>query len=133
MRLRTLAAAACGTALALGIAATPAHAGEAGPACGYEVCLGTTNGSATLYFDRYGGSTWQVCDDAPDGKRAIAEVRSPSGQVLRLQAAGGYGTCSTQQTLYPAPAGGSAVSLKVWVQNGSNGSPQYTRYGTYRW
>ncbi|WP_190108409.1 hypothetical protein [Streptomyces cinnamoneus] len=130
---RTLVGAACGTALALGVAAAPAQAAETREMCGFEVCLSTTNGSAPLYFDRYGGSTWKVCDDAPDKKRAMAEVRSPSGQVLRLQTADGYGSCSPEQTLYPAPSRGSVLSLKVWVQKGSGGTPQYHGYGSYRW
>ncbi|MBP2400587.1 hypothetical protein [Streptomyces syringium] len=134
MRLhRTLVGAACGTALALGVAAAPAQAARTPAMCGFEVCLSTTNGSATLYFDRYGASAWKVCDDAPDGRRAMAEVRGPSGQVLRLRTADGFGSCSPEQVLHPEPSSGSVLSLKVWVQKGSGGTPQYHGYDSYRW
>lgn len=133
MRFRTpLIAAASGTALALSLTSLPAQAAETRSACGYDVCLSTANGSATLYLDRSAGGVWNVCDDAPDGMRSMAEVRY-AGQVIRLQTASGYGSCSSDGYLYPTPASGAVISLKVWVQDGSGGTPQYPGYGSYTW
>ncbi|XVS61841.1 hypothetical protein ACQPYE_26575 [Actinosynnema sp. CA-299493] len=101
-------------------------------ACGYDKCLSTTNGSATLYLERLAGSQWQVCDDAKDGMRARAPVQY-SLDSLTLEAVGGWGSCSSPQSLYPTPAPGTVISLKVWVQDGVSGTPRYAGYGTYTW
>jgi hypothetical protein len=110
---------------------SPAQAVPSAP-CGYDVCLSTTNGSATLYFDRFSGGSWTVCDDKKDGFRAKATVRH-GGQILTLEAAGGWGDCSSPRSLYPSPLPGQVVSLKVWVQDGPNGSPRHPRTGSYTW
>ncbi|MFF7652810.1 hypothetical protein ACFZCY_23820 [Streptomyces sp. NPDC007983] len=131
-RLITLAAAATAAA-ALGLPATQAHAiGTGTSACGYDVCLSTTNNSATLYLDRWAGAEWQVCDDASDGMRAKATV-SYAGQTLNLQTTGGYGACSSSQSFYPSPSSGDVISYRVWVQDGANGSARYARSGSYTW
>ncbi|GGS25977.1 hypothetical protein AB0E75_02355 [Streptomyces griseoviridis] len=122
-----------GAALAVGLAATQVHAAGAGAAaCGYDVCESTTNGSATLYLDRWAGGVWEVCDDASDGMRAKATVRY-GGQTLNLQTTAGYGSCSSGQSLYPTPRSGAVVSYTVWVQDGAGGTPRYSSSGSYTW
>lgn len=130
--LRSLIVAAGGAALVL-LGAPPAQAADAAAApCGYEVCLGTTNGSATLYLNKYGGGAWFVCDDDADGMRAKATVRY-NGQTLNLQTTSGEGSCSGSQNLHPTPASGARISLRVWVQDGASGTPRYERTSTYTW
>ncbi|GHF33304.1 hypothetical protein GCM10018772_68660 [Streptomyces fumanus] len=131
MRLRqALATAALSGTLALGATTVPAQASESKAA--FDYVLSTTNGSASVYVNRDSGGGWQVCDDDSDGMRAIAEVRY-STQVLRLQTTSGYGSCSSEQYLYPRPVYGAKISVKVWVQDGANGTPRYPNSGTYTW
>ncbi|GAA1170624.1 hypothetical protein GCM10009654_29790 [Streptomyces hebeiensis] len=131
MRLRrTLATAALSGTLALGATAVPAQASASKAA--FEYVLSTTNGSATVYVHRDAGGGWSVCDDDSDGMRAMAEVRY-NGQVLRLQTTSGYGSCSSDVNLYPSPVYGATISVKVWVQDGANGTPRFPNNGTYRW
>lgn len=129
--LRKLTVAAAGAALVL-LGATPANAAEAAACGGYDYCLSTTNGSATLYLEKLAGGAWDVCDDASDGMRAKATV-TYNGQTLNLQTASGFGSCGNSQNLHPTPASGARISVRVWVQDGANGAARYARSGTYTW
>ncbi|MEU2897017.1 hypothetical protein ACWC4E_18080 [Streptomyces sp. NPDC001273] len=134
MRSRMIiGAAGAALALGLGLSTTQVHAADArASACGYDVCASTTNGSATLYLDRWAGSVWDVCDDARDGMRAMATVRY-AGQTLNLQTTAGEGSCSSPRSFYPTPGSGATISYTVWVQDGANGTPRYSRSGSYTW
>ncbi|MEU3184612.1 hypothetical protein ABZ707_10415 [Streptomyces sp. NPDC006923] len=108
-------------ALIAGIATSPAYA--------YDFQLPNANGSATVWLTRDAGFLWEVCDDAPDGMRAMATI-STSYDSITLTAAGTAGTCD-EGRLYPNPLPGETVNVKVWVQNGANGAQQHVRRGIY--
>jgi hypothetical protein len=101
---RALTVAASGAALVLlGSAPAPADVSAAAACGGYDYCLSTTNGSATVYLEKLAGGAGEVCDDASDGMRAKATV-SYNGQTLNLRTASGFGSCGPSQHLHPTPA-----------------------------
>ncbi|MER6914809.1 hypothetical protein ABT354_24305 [Streptomyces sp. NPDC000594] len=102
----------------------------------YDAIVYTSNDSGVLTFERFAGSRWKVCDLSADGMRAVAEVRDTSsgGLLLRIQdASGSAGSRCGEGHIYPPPYSGQRLSLKVWVQNGANGSTQRPGYGSYTW
>ncbi|MGH9278402.1 MAG: hypothetical protein ACRD12_09915 [Acidimicrobiales bacterium] len=63
-----------------------------------------------------------VCDNAPDGLRAIARFAFPGSTGEALHAAGGYGTCASRT---PGVPEGSQIWAQVCLRNGQYGADQY--------
>ncbi|CAM5495712.1 hypothetical protein [Streptomyces aurantiogriseus] len=113
------------TAVALGSA--PASAGTNGSeytraqSCGAISCTAIPVGKGTFTAN---GDKWEACDLSADGDRVIVEARWVSGgatHIYSATAASGEGTCATYSKDIPE---GVTVNLKVWHQDGANGTPK---------
>ncbi|MFH9552092.1 hypothetical protein [Streptomyces sp. NPDC017435] len=122
-------------AAALILAATPSLAGTdvrvssyvcAHVACAYE--------AAEAFFIS-DGDDWKVCDRYADGERAKMSITFVNGngstETDYLEATGGAGSCVKGGVGTNIPEG-HKVTVKVWHQNGAQGTPQdvATAYGT---
>ncbi|MFJ3227605.1 hypothetical protein ACIPJS_30250 [Streptomyces sp. NPDC086783] len=127
--------AVAGTAVAL--SAAPAFAGDNAHAqstseeCGLISCITVEHSEAWFYHD---GDDWKICDTYGDGHRAKMSVYwsdSSGNHIHYLSATGGEGDCVSGGAGVNIPEG-QRVTLKVWHQNGADGSPQDvdTDYGT---
>ncbi|MFI5801069.1 hypothetical protein [Streptomyces sp. NPDC051677] len=113
------------TAVALSV--TPASAGTNGSeytrvqSCGALSCTALPVGRGTFTAN---GDKWEACDLSADGDRVVVEARWVSGgatHIYAATAANGNGTCGSYSKDIPE---GVTVNLKVWHQDGANGTPK---------
>lgn len=115
-------------AAAVTLSAAPAFAGtnlhlkSYSTDCGALGCITVEHADGFFYHD---GDHWKVCDNHPDGHRAVLEVQwSDSGgsHVLRIQDTNDSGnSCATgNKNLLE----GEKVTVITWHQDGANGCPK---------
>ncbi|MET9920998.1 hypothetical protein ABZZ04_28535 [Streptomyces sp. NPDC006435] len=109
-------------AVGLAVVSTAAYAGTNT----YAVTT-DDNPGGHVSFDHDGPGAEQewinVCDDDSDGYRATVQA-SWSGGSIRLDAAGGKGTCKSTGSSFNIPEG-KKVTLTVCLRNGYSGSPKF--------
>ncbi|MEU4043401.1 hypothetical protein ACK389_19950 [Streptomyces antibioticus] len=112
---------------AVALSSAPAWAGTNGHAytdfedCGILSCVTFESGEG---FFTANGDKWKACDLLSDGHRVVVEARWVSGgatHVYPVAATGGSGTCATYTKDIPE---GTTVNLRVWRQDGANGTPK---------
>ncbi|MGW7409836.1 hypothetical protein ACWGI9_40105 [Streptomyces sp. NPDC054833] len=124
------AAAVAVSAVALGTAPASAQSSNAhGYAefedCGILSCITVETAEGWFQHD---GDKWRVCDLHPDGHRAGASAIWYSGGAWHdypAWATNGEGSCSDWVTKNIPE--GTKVHLKVWDQEGANGSRQHLK------
>ncbi|MEY2247611.1 hypothetical protein AB8A21_32515 [Streptomyces sp. BF23-18] len=122
-------------AAAFALSVTPAFAGSNLHLQAYseECTLGTSCiviEHADGYF-YYNGDSWKVCDNYPDGDRAVLHLfwSDSSGSWTRtIQDTNGSGnSCATGSKNIDE---GTTVYVSVWHQNGAGGTAKDVRNGT---
>ncbi|MFC8246358.1 hypothetical protein [Streptomyces chartreusis] len=122
---------ASATAAVLALSAAPAIAGENAHLksysedCGILGCITIEHADGYFYHN---GDHWKVCDNYPDGDRAVLTVYwsdSAGNHQLKIQDTNGSGnSCATGHKNLRE---GQKVVVRTWHQNGASGSEKHAR------
>ncbi|MFJ6644930.1 hypothetical protein ACIQPS_04660 [Streptomyces sp. NPDC091290] len=121
------------TAAALTLSAAPAFAGSNlhqrsySEDCGILGCITIEHADGYFYHD---GDHWKVCDNYPDGDRAVLTVfwsDSTGDYQLKIQDTNGSGNSCAEG--HRNLREGQKVVVRTWHQNGANGSEKDARRG----